>query len=160
MELTAKSIAIIIIGIISFICINWILSYKIRNIKMKNKKKRCSRQTTGIVKDIIEVNARRNGQDIYYTLVQIEYLDGYAIKEKTRDREIGDIQTIYYNPEVPEDAVSELMMNEALSDNALKGFLQFISAFIFFVSIAAFMFFVLMGYDLEYLKNLYTVFAK
>ncbi len=127
---------------------------------MKRKQKRCTSQTTGIVKDMIEVSTRRNGQDIYYTLAKIEYLGGYSIKEMARDREIGDIETVFYNPENPEDAVSEHMMNECLADNAFMGFLRFIEGFIIFVAIGAFMFFVLMGYDMDYLKELISLFMQ
>ncbi len=151
--MTGREVIYIIVSVILFIIISWIVSSQKQHNDMVRKKKRCTMMTTGRIKDIFIVSGRRNGQDYSYDLAEIEYLDSRTINERPRNREIGDIQTVYYNPGNKDEAVSEYMMNESLNTNAFCGLLSAVTAFAFGAGFCAFVLVFFMGYSFSDIKD-------
>ena len=77
-----------------------------------------------------------------------------VIKEKTRYREVGEWQNVYYNPANPNEAFSELMRKEILKESLFKAAFTFLFATGLIISIGRYLYVVLMEYGINYIELL------
>ncbi|WP_026506259.1 hypothetical protein [Butyrivibrio sp. NC3005] len=150
----SKELFFILINLAQLSCLSWAILAHIRHSKIIRKLKNCSRVTSGMVKDKIDLKTTHNGHEIIYSFVAIDYLGIKVIKEKTRYREVGEWQNVYYNPANPNEAFSELMRKEILKESLFKAAFTFLFATGLIISIGRYLYVVLMEYGINYIELL------
>lgn len=154
--MTGRDVIYIILGVLILIGIIWTVNSQLKHNRMVKKMKRCTSDTNGIVESIDGEWHRHDDHDYYVEYVNIRYLGDHICRETRGNREVGDTVTIYYDPDEPGYSVSEDARDNALSQNSFVGFYRYLVGMAIFLGVGAFMFFVLMGYSVEDLKEIYN----